>query len=741
MARLSATPAVPAAPDRGQRERDSRWGRVCSGQRAVRLSLLLILAGMLMGLAACTGLETPADPGYYTEFHYVDLDVAPNGDVQVTETIRYVYQGTFHSGYATIPWGHTDGIVNVQVAEGNQRYRLSSSSTGEPFTYQVREDRLNQRLEVRWFYPPTSRTTRTFTLKYTARHAVRIYPTGDQLWAEAIGTAHASTIYIARVTVHLPTAVPAADLQLASYRARATAEVPAPGTIQWLAGPLKPGEGLEVRVQWPHGQLTASRAAWQEWEERIQAAVGWGTVLSVLFLPVGFAGLFMLWYAQGRDPQVREVATYLPEPPADTTAPGTPVAPSLPPALAGLLLDGKTSRRHIVATIVDLARRGVISITGYGENDYEFKLLWDETRVATLRPYERDVLEALFSPLQALEIGAALVRSDWQTRVSLRDVRQTFESYIRPIFGALARESVQEGLFQEHPGATAGQYFGLGMGLILGTATILLLLFALSPNVLTTLLSHLETCWQVLHVLGDWGFMALTSVVWGAVMTSLAVLGQFVGRYTWYAVLSPWTYSAFLGPVIGLGIVGWYFGSLLVVLPPALALILWSLGLVMCSLFMARVTPRGAEERARWQAFKRYLGQIELFGPLAVAREIFDRYLPYAIAFGIEKTWVNKFITVDTPAPTWFIAPVLATGTAIRPGWPQPDQGAALAPHATLTGVSDSLFQMLNSVSTGLATGAPSAWGTGLRGSDSGHSQGWSGGGLGGFGGGSRGVR
>jgi uncharacterized membrane protein YgcG len=678
----------------------------------------------------------------------VDLVVDTNGDVRVTETLKYVYQdGVFHFGYANIPLGNTDGIVNVEVAEGTRNYRLASNAqTEESFTYRMGENKLDNTLEVRWFYPATFGGSRTFTLKYTAQHAVRIYPGGDQLWAIAIGGQHASVIYIAKVTVHLPADVASSDLRLASYGGvRASAEVLLPRTIRWSAEQLQPGQPLEVRVQWPHGLIAAVKPAWQEREEQIQAAVEWGTWGSVLFLVAGFLGLFLLWYVKGRDPRVRAVASYLAEPPD-----------GLPPALAGLLLDEKTSLRHIVATIVDLSRRGALSITSYGTDDYEFKLLWDDAHTATLRQYERDVLEALFSPLQAMEIGAALVRTDLQTRVSLRDVQKTFESYIRPIFGALAQESVQEGLFEEHPEATAGRYFGVGMGLLLGTIAVLLLLFALSPNVLSALLGGLSVLWDVLHMFGNWGFVIFASAAFGAVMTVLAVLGQFVGRYTWYAALSPWTYTAFLVAVIGFGGGGWLFGSLLAVLPPALAVILWCLGLILFSFYMARTTPRGALERARWQAFKRYLSQIELFGDLAAAREIFDRYLSYAIAFGTEKEWVRKFLTVDTPAPTWFYVPALAAhpvGHYLSPGLgpASPDMVMATASLSgvsdelfhSLQDVSDGLFNMLGSVSTSLRTGPLESLGMG-KGGLGGLGRtggGWSGGGFGGgFGGGGRGV-
>lgn len=90
--------------------------------------------------------------------------------------------------------------------------------------------------------------------------------------------------------------------------------------------------------------------------------------------------------------------------------------------------------------------------------------------------------------------------------------------------------------------------------------------------------------------------------------------------------------------------------------------------IVLAFLFLSRYLPRktrqGAEAAAKWKAFRRYLEHIEKYTKLADAKELFDRYLPYAVAFGLDKTWVEKFAVVDTPAPTWFV-PVFAPGKPV----------------------------------------------------------------------------
>lgn len=69
---------------------------------------------------------------------------------------------------------------------------------------------------------------------------------------------------------------------------------------------------------------------------------------------------------------------------------------------------------------------------------------------------------------------------------------------------------------------------------------------------------------------------------------------------------------------------------------------------------MSRKTEQGAEAAARWNAFRRYLVEIERYQDVNEAKAVFSMYLPYAVAFGLERTWVRKFSQIDTPAPHWY---------------------------------------------------------------------------------------
>jgi len=183
-----------------------------------------------------------------------------------------------------------------------------------------------------------------------------------------------------------------------------------------------------------------------------------------------------------------------------------------------------------------------------------------------------------------------------------------------------------------------------------------------------------------------------------------------------------------------------------------------SLGVVAVALLIAAgrmpaKTAKGAEEAAKWKAFRQYLRNIRKYTDLEQATDLFNEYLPYAVAFGLERTWVNTFSRVPaTPIPYWYY-PVYRGGPwrgGYRRGQPMvdmrsPDIHSQLArPGMSLDGMAGGMFGSLNDMSNGLFSMLDSASRTfssrpassGSSGSWSGGGGGWSGGFSGGGGGG-----
>ena len=171
------------------------------------------------------------------------------------------------------------------------------------------------------------------------------------------------------------------------------------------------------------------------------------------------------------------------------------------------------------------------------------------------------------------------------------------------------------------------------------------------------------------------------------------------------------------------------------------------------SQIMPAKTQKGALEAAKWRAFQNYLQNLEKYGDLESAAALFEQYLPYAVAFGHDRAWVNKFKrNPRVGIPTWYyptyrggyysggyragspIGAGLPSASDVNPGELARAGGGNVLDDFSgglsggLDSISDSLTTMLDSASRTF-TSAPSSSGSGGS---------WSGGG-GSFGGGSSG--
>ncbi len=155
---------------------------------------------------------------------------------------------------------------------------------------------------------------------------------------------------------------------------------------------------------------------------------------------------------------------------------------------------------------------------------------------------------------------------------------------------------------------------------------------------------------------------------------------------------------------------------------------------------MPAKTRRGAQQAAKWKAFREYLRRLQKNGEVREAVARFDEFLPYAIAFGMEKEWIRLFSRErDVPAPRWYIpydddqsryttdnSPVSITlGERLAPS--SLDSLATRLTHS-LEAISEGLTDMFNAAASAMTSQPGNASSDGSGSWDSGGSS-WSGGG------------
>ena len=282
--------------------------------------------------------------------------------------------------------------------------------------------------------------------------------------------------------------------------------------------PIRPGSSdFAVRVQWPSGLVAGQPASWQvamDRQDQIEPIANLGVLaLTIFVLVVGLLGLYLLWYRKGRDAPVKLPAEWIPEPPSD-----------LPAGMVGTLIDERADTKDVMATLVDLARRGVLAIQeeskpglfGIGKSqEFTYHL---ENAALPMRPYEKLLVDKLF---------------DGEQSKQLSDLREKFYVTMGQVQKGLYQAVVDDGYFPGSPERVRTTYAGLGVAALI--------------------LACVVGC-----------FATIFLVQWSGLAICLPI--------------------AFAIPAIGL---------------------------IVLARYMPRKSANGAEEAAKWLAFKRYMENIE----------------------------------------------------------------------------------------------------------------------------------
>lgn len=134
---------------------------------------------------------------------------------------------------------------------------------------------------------------------------------------------------------------------------------------------------------------------------------------------------------------------------------------------------------------------------------------------------------------------------------------------------------------------------------------------------------------------------------------------------------------------------------------PQMVLLLLALGASGVLVFGVRYIPRlnkqGHILKEEWLGFKMYLETAERYRMQNLTPETFEKYLPYAMIFGVEKQWARAFETLNMQPPTWYVgsnAAFVSTGS-----------GGGFSPSSFASGFSASFASSFASSGGGGASG------------------------------------
>lgn len=491
----------------------------------------------------------------------VTIEVSLDGSVDVVESIRFRFDGSWNGVYRLIPvryrtptgFGH-----RLQMDVG----RITVEG-GSELTTEVSREGVYRKLKV--WVPGARDTEKTVHFRYHIDNALRFFDDElagfeagyDELYWNVTGDEWGFPIEHASARVELPEGVSALQGRafigsFGSTDSDAVATQLEDGFYFQTTQPLQSRTGLTISVAWEPGLVSRPGA--------LQRA-RWFLGANWLFVLPIFTGLLMyhLWSSRGRDPARRPIRPEY-KPPEGLT-----------PAELGTLVDNRVDIHDITSSIVDLAVRGHIRIeeidrTGIvgwiAGDEYVFHRETSLEEWSVLTEHERVLLKGLFAD------GS-------EASVELSDLENEFYEHIPTIKKGIYSGLTSQGLYTKRP-----------------------------DRVLTTYM------------------------VAGLVVT---IAGVFLGGIVARAWFLPVGSSILAGILTGLPVFG--FG-----------------------VFMPARTAAGSRKLEHILGFRDFLDRVESdhFKRMIDSPEMFERYLPHAMALRVDKKWSQAFDDIFREPPTWY---------------------------------------------------------------------------------------
>lgn len=439
-----------------------------------------------------------------------------------------------------------------------------------------------------------------YVIRYSTTRQVGRFKDYDELYWNATGTGWDFPIDVAEARIRLPEAVRFG--QRATYTggpgstsSNAQVVEEKPGDIFFRTTlPLGPGEGLTVAAAFPKGVVAAPNEKKYWLTDYGPLAVGAAGLLGLL----GY--FFLAWKRAGRDPRASTVVPIF-SPPDDLT-----------PAAMRYVTKMGADDRTFAAALIDMGVRGHVRMV---EEDGAW-FSSDKTRLERI---------ASSQPLPPDEEAA------------LRELAMTGESIVMEQKNHAKFASAKKGLDGVLKEKYEGKLFHKNWGWAVAGIILLVGAFWLTAAAVVA-----ATDGQQVWLIGvGVGLLALAAVLValmnGTSKTGKCLLG--VGAFLCGSIA-----LATGVPIIGQALAsGWWQPLVLplLALPVALSAFAW----------IDAPTKEGRAVLDRVAGFRQYLSitereRLDRMHPPQDTPELFERYLPYAVALGVENRWADRFASV-----------------------------------------------------------------------------------------------
>ncbi|MBW8383590.1 MAG: DUF2207 domain-containing protein, partial [Youngiibacter sp.] len=548
-----------------------------SVRKTIWMAVLLIL--FLMPV-----FKADASSGTYDITSYdVLVEITENGDAKVTEAIEYSFSGSFNGVLRDIDFSRTSGIsdVTVRVSQNGSERTFTVASTGAANTYEATTAGNLMKLKV---YEKSGSDTKTFIYGYTLKNVVEKYNDIATFNRKIIDANWTVPLENVRITIKIPEGASKDDLKVFAHGPlTGTSSIKDSSTFDFTV-PLVQGTFVETLAIFPPKLVPGSTNTFNRDElpailtneqkladdanklreeaikklERENFLKNLKGTLDPIFILATIFGLAATAYGNlkfSKEVKPQFEGDYYRELPGDYS----------PAVMSYLMTKGGSKPEDIMATLLDLARKKVVSLTLvsttekgliFKTTDEVYRLEWlKREKLDELRPHEAFLAEWFIDRIGG---GEGLDIDDLEKMTKKKTFARQFAKDYEKFKAYAIDEGEAQGFYTGNKTNGIGIFIAIGFGLLI-----------------------------------------------------LGGLSTFL-----------------LGP--GFGIAAGVSGLLLIT----------SMGI---QSVRKKLTPYGAEQKAMWEAFKKFLLDFSNLEKADIpAITIWEHYLVYAVSLGVAKEVIDQ---------------------------------------------------------------------------------------------------
>jgi len=572
--------------------------------------------------------------------YHSEITVNQDSSINVTEDIKVKSKGINikHGIYRDFPTKYTDkngktyqvgfDVLSVKKDEINENYKVESMSNGK-------------RVYIGKSYVSLSPGEYTYTLQYKTTRQLGFFEDHDELYWNVTGNGWAFPIDETSARVTLPSGITSPNIKLDGYtgyqgstKKNFKSKINDNNEIVFeTTKSLSANEGLTLVVGWPKGFVTNSPVVDSPKEEVVDSPKELVTEptqekassYSIIYLFLGtiitLIYFILAWVKIGKDPQKGTIVPlyYPPE--------------GFSPAALRYINKMGFDTKTFATSIINMAVKGYLTIEDKSLGVFGGK---------TFSIVQASGDESVLSPEEAIIANNLLGGKDHF------DFEQTHYSEIRSATSSLTTY-LNKNYSKKYFSTNYGYFF---IGLILSIAGYVGGLFNLGER--TLFVAGFLSVWLSIWSIGVTFLITTVITNWKMVFSGSK---SSLPTALFFSVFS---LPFLIGEIVALSI---------------LALTCFSLGLSFIILFALNVlfwhllkapTLEGRAIMDKIEGFKMYLSyaekdELNYATPVEMTPEIFEKYLPFALALEVENEWAEKFSsTLERTAeeqnyhPAWY---------------------------------------------------------------------------------------